>query len=1046
MIKIKKTSSWTDHNPHDPGITLLEHLAYAISDVSYRLGFSVEDLLAEAEAGAQRPFFSAREILPQAPLTLPDYRKLLLDCSAAENGRDRRLVKNAWLRPLRAPEATAIRHRFWSNPNRIEWRYDGPDEKIYFKGDYEVLVEPFQLLSPAEKDAIIALLRRHRNLGEDFPIDRIRFLEDPESITVEMEIDLEGPADPQVLYENIRRRLDEAISPNIRFYRLAEMTARSQPAEEIFRGPRLAHGFIDEEELRRFDKKTSLRGSDFLRLVMDEPGVQRVRGIVMSSSLSPDQKEKQYLKLAADRAPRLAQFIPHFFRGRHPLAFSPPAQPPATMELSPVAAAEDLPIPTGKYRDPGRFFSIAHDLPHLYGVGPGGLPAAAAVQREAQALQLKAYIALFEQILANYLGQTAHCKDLFNIHYGGDQTYFPQFPDGADGIPGFETLRRQVIDLYRLTEPAGKAEERLNRLLDHLLARFAERMPELPQLVGAEEPAPGSGPAPGGTHILRPLPSPGVPPVLVPPPVSTGPSAGGRTADKRRLLRRYAGLSYGRGLGMDYSQAPPPWRGTGPSGLEKRLEHLLAIQEPAEPAHPQLSVEFPASEDTDGTTTYRFRVLERSGGKILLSSNSAYPDLEQARQALTWTLRQAAWPDRYQPAETKDGRFYFSVTAPTGEILARRIEYFRAPAQQEEAMRQLRELLSPVPPSGIPFYLVEHCLIRPPAPADTSRELVFPEVWASLSSPPQKDPWSLQLSLVFQDRSTAGTRAEWEGIIEEQVGNETPVHLSPRILWFDPNRMHNFESVYLNWRRKWAVGEDVRAEVNALNEQLGICRYRKEYHGLGLLRAGSAMIAPNTCLFSGNQITVSFWTKLELAAPGEWNAFLKATPIIARAGAPLLISFQADKVAFTCGRSGLNTDTLETTVPADTLSRWNHWAFVKDVDRGVMIIYLNGISIGSASRKTLALPGPQQVTDLWFGNKTREESMRIQLADVRIWRIARSREDILLEKDYRLGRMTTIGPLHVYWKLNENEGATAANAVALAPHENDAHIQGGTWI
>ena len=37
---------WTDFNTHDPGITLLEQLCYAITDLGYRANFPMADLLA----------------------------------------------------------------------------------------------------------------------------------------------------------------------------------------------------------------------------------------------------------------------------------------------------------------------------------------------------------------------------------------------------------------------------------------------------------------------------------------------------------------------------------------------------------------------------------------------------------------------------------------------------------------------------------------------------------------------------------------------------------------------------------------------------------------------------------------------------------------------------------------------------------------------------------------------------------------------------------------------------------------------------------------
>ena len=36
-------SLWTDYNAHDPGITTLEALCYAITELGYRSGFDMQD-------------------------------------------------------------------------------------------------------------------------------------------------------------------------------------------------------------------------------------------------------------------------------------------------------------------------------------------------------------------------------------------------------------------------------------------------------------------------------------------------------------------------------------------------------------------------------------------------------------------------------------------------------------------------------------------------------------------------------------------------------------------------------------------------------------------------------------------------------------------------------------------------------------------------------------------------------------------------------------------------------------------------------------------
>ncbi|WP_461305291.1 hypothetical protein [Aureisphaera sp.] len=80
---------WTDFNAHDPGITILEALCYVITELGYRTNFSIEDILTNEEGIIDNEsFFTAREILTNAPLTVLDYRKVLMDIEG---------INNAWL-------------------------------------------------------------------------------------------------------------------------------------------------------------------------------------------------------------------------------------------------------------------------------------------------------------------------------------------------------------------------------------------------------------------------------------------------------------------------------------------------------------------------------------------------------------------------------------------------------------------------------------------------------------------------------------------------------------------------------------------------------------------------------------------------------------------------------------------------------------------------------------------------------------------------------------------------------------------------------------
>lgn len=125
---------WTDYNIHDPGITLLELLCYAITDLGYRTSFDIKDLLAPAPGQKADPkrqaFFTAREILTVNPWSPDDYRKLLIDIDG---------IKNAW---LFCKECPCDEMYLYANCSKSILQYKPATEhKIIVKGLYDILIE-----------------------------------------------------------------------------------------------------------------------------------------------------------------------------------------------------------------------------------------------------------------------------------------------------------------------------------------------------------------------------------------------------------------------------------------------------------------------------------------------------------------------------------------------------------------------------------------------------------------------------------------------------------------------------------------------------------------------------------------------------------------------------------------------------------------------------------------------------------------------------------------------------------------------------------------
>jgi len=131
---------WTDYNAHDPGITMLEALCYAITELGYKANLDIKDLLADVndKITAGQPFFTARQILTCNPLTINDYRKLLADIIG---------VHNAWLYVVdRITSASGVSKPVNEVPLFADCKKDQLSVKktehpLYLNGLYQVLLD-----------------------------------------------------------------------------------------------------------------------------------------------------------------------------------------------------------------------------------------------------------------------------------------------------------------------------------------------------------------------------------------------------------------------------------------------------------------------------------------------------------------------------------------------------------------------------------------------------------------------------------------------------------------------------------------------------------------------------------------------------------------------------------------------------------------------------------------------------------------------------------------------------------------------------------------
>jgi hypothetical protein len=274
LIQRLAGDTWTDHNIHDPGITILEQVCYALTDLQYRSQYGLPDLLTSRGEDPYASLYTPATILPSGPVTIDDLRKLVIDVPG---------VRNAWIEVVDealASHDSALAEVSYRAPDSSGPAAGSPSpnvSEIRPRGLYRVRIEKSDLIDidggEIRREAA-RRLHRFRGLGEDYVA--IELLEyQPIQIDATLEI---GPVgDATDLLAGVYLKIAAYCSPSVPFYTLADMLDRGRRVDEIFEGPLLDHGFIDAQELAGLVRRTSLRISDLIHELTSVPGVVAVK-------------------------------------------------------------------------------------------------------------------------------------------------------------------------------------------------------------------------------------------------------------------------------------------------------------------------------------------------------------------------------------------------------------------------------------------------------------------------------------------------------------------------------------------------------------------------------------------------------------------------------------------------------------------------------------------------------------------------------------------------------------------------------------------------
>ena len=817
-IEAMSSQIWTDYNTHDPGITLMEVLCYAITDLGYRIEMPIPDLLTNNDnaKSIEDVFPTAKQIFTTKPITETDYRKLFIDIDG---------VKNAFISPYRE----SVVHMHCSNKDEVS--DDDPKGTLSYsknllphyeyknsfilKGLNQVLFEldtQYQQMDIDDPERIAKLqeivaaitekYHGNRNLCED--LHRVEEVGEFE-FQVCGDIEIEKTANANDTVVEILFRIQEHVAPSIRRKSLEQLLEEGKTTDAIFNGPILENGFITNEELERANFQTEVRLSDIIQIISETPGVAGIKDISMMScpcnddhddDCIPDETQwKICFPTDFDKVIKLClnNSIINVFKDVIPITINQENVKDSLLQKfeeynkSIQLTYDDITIPQGQNRNSGAYYTIQNDLPELYGIGEVGLSKNVSEERKAQAKQLKGYLTFFDQILATYFTHLQQIGKLLSADVNSKHSYFVE---KLQNVKEFDLLLKAPNtyenDVAQLLSKQDDFVGRKGKFLDHLLARFAENLNDY-------------------TFLMIDLFG-----------LSTQQPS---LSHKALLLNEYEEIGYNRAKAFDYyGQEKEVWDTYNVSGLQHRIARLLGIADYSRRDVTTYYYEFYPEADDNPVDEWRWRI-KHTDGTILFSSSKHYDTMVEAEDELWKTLHFAWNTAYYQLLPTYNNeKWYFNLVDDQDEVIARHIQYYTDKAVAEKTIQDYAAFIQEkITDEGM--YMFENILLRPDkedAQADTKFYPICVEEDCEQCQP--EDPYSFRLTFVFPGWTRRFSNLQFREFAEKVIRGEVPAHILTRICWIgdavekdeeeEPSQIKQLEALYKAWLTKKMASPD----------------------------------------------------------------------------------------------------------------------------------------------------------------------------------------------------------------------------------------------
>ncbi len=763
---------WTDYNLHDPGITILEQFCYALTELIHLSDAPVADYLADAQGTIdtlKQALNLPEHILTCRPTTQTDLLVALLDALPELVNVDVQTQPPGLYRLI--IHCAPIDSDLLTDP---DWKYTMREHvrRIYYT---------------------------HRNLCED--LAEVRHADE---VSLDLQADIEVTAIRQIpeILVQIFSRATDLLSGSIPMLGYEEALQQEHDLEQVFRGPHTRKGvFLTDPQ--RFSK-TEVSEAAIYSLIHTIPGIRNILSFsVLQDNGHPleaddSRPDPVFFRLNLPDDPE--HFTIHFFYKGRPHTLTQEeinrfrsnleklrfrSQSKRSTDQDPSALYQ---VPTGNSEGLGQYHSIQHHFPSAFGLGSESLADSVSKERRAQAAQLKAYLMIFEQVMANYQSDLSQAHQLFSVENENRRSYFFQVLDNSI-VPKSEGLYGSDPAPYlaKTLEKQDRYYERKGRVLDYLLGLYGEKFAQ---------------------NSLRPF-------FYFDPPESVRKRL---VANKLRYLKAVIEVGKHRFAGRDYTQPLWPRRLKGfelKLGLRLGMD-LLKNRSLVQPMNNLFvtiltdeqfwkrygsilkgnfagikrlnheSVEF--HEPLPRLTSLQRRSLKMF--PINLENLSRIQSAQGLVYAASIFFAKGMDGRRYRLVRLKnDSNFHLVFQADYSQkwwVLGVFPERDYAIRLADWLLRGLRYLNR----VSEGFHVVEHVLLRP-----------LSEVSSKKFSNISVEFYAFRMSVVFPNWTARCQDLQYRKFTTQVLQEHCPAHIRADVLWLDPDLMAEFETLYQAWDR-----------------------------------------------------------------------------------------------------------------------------------------------------------------------------------------------------------------------------------------------------